>query len=46
VGAVWAPGGTPRAAFAFTIAGDKIVGIELIVDPARLAEVEVEILGD
>ena len=46
VGAVWAPGGTPRAAFAFMIADDRIVGIEIIVEPARLAEIEVEILGD
>jgi RNA polymerase sigma-70 factor, ECF subfamily len=35
-GAVWAPGGRPRVAFAFTIAGGKVVAIDLLADPARL----------
>jgi RNA polymerase sigma-70 factor (ECF subfamily) len=46
MGAVWAPGGTPRSAFAFTIAEGRIVGIELIADPERLGTIEVEIVGD
>lgn len=39
-GAVWAPGGWPRIAFAFTIIGGKIVAIDLLADPARLREVD------
>lgn len=44
-GAAWAPGGQPRAVFAFTFADDRIVGIEMIVDPERLGELDVTILG-
>jgi RNA polymerase sigma factor (sigma-70 family) len=46
MGAAWAPGGTPRSAFAFTIAEGRIVAIELIADPERLGMIEVEIVGD
>ena len=40
-GAVWAPGGQPRVAFAFTIVNGKIVAIDLVAEPERLAQVEV-----
>jgi hypothetical protein len=43
--AVWAPGGKPRAVFGFVIAGGKIVEMEVIADPARIAELEVRIAG-
>jgi RNA polymerase sigma-70 factor (ECF subfamily) len=46
VGAVWAPGGRPRVAFAFTIAHGKVVAVDLIADPARLQELDVRILGE
>jgi RNA polymerase sigma-70 factor (ECF subfamily) len=46
VGAVWAPGGQPRVAFSFTIAGEKIVEIEILADPARLRELDVVVLND
>lgn len=46
VGAVWAPGGRTRGVFRFTIAGGKIVGIDLALDPARVAELEVTFLGE
>jgi RNA polymerase sigma-70 factor (ECF subfamily) len=37
VGAVWAPGGTPRVAFAFTVGEDgRITRIEVIADPDRI----------
>jgi RNA polymerase sigma-70 factor, ECF subfamily len=36
-GAVWSQGGTPRVVFAFTTAGSRIVAIDLLADPARLA---------
>ena len=45
-GAVWAPGGRARAAFAFTIAGGKIVGIDLIADPTRLGRLDLEVLDE
>jgi RNA polymerase sigma factor (sigma-70 family) len=39
-GAVWAPGGRPRVAFAFTVADGRILAIDLLADPERLARVE------
>jgi RNA polymerase sigma factor (sigma-70 family) len=46
VGAVWAPGGRPRVVFGFTIADGKVVGIELLADPARLRELDLLVLDD
>jgi ketosteroid isomerase-like protein len=46
VGAVWAPGGRPRAVFTFTVAGGKIVGINLTVDPERVRRFEVTVLEE
>jgi RNA polymerase sigma factor (sigma-70 family) len=45
VGAVWAHGGRPRAAFEFRVAHGKIVSIELVGDPVRLGELEIEVLS-
>ena len=45
-GAAWAPGGRPRVVFDFTIAGDKIVAIDLLGEPALLGELELVILED
>ncbi len=42
-GAVWAMGGQVRAAFVFTIEGGRIIGIDVIMDPGRLAELDVNI---
>jgi RNA polymerase sigma factor (sigma-70 family) len=42
--AVWAAGGKPRVVFEFTIAGEKVVAIELVSDPEHLAQMEVEFL--
>ncbi|HJZ85785.1 MAG TPA: sigma-70 family RNA polymerase sigma factor [Polyangia bacterium] len=44
-GAVWAVRGQARAAFVFTIEHGKIVEIDLVMSPERLAELDVEILG-
>jgi RNA polymerase sigma factor (sigma-70 family) len=44
-GAVWAPGGRPRAVFGFVISDGKIVEMEVIGDPARIAELDLRILG-
>ena len=43
-GAVWAPGGQPRVAFAFTITGGKVVAIDMIADPEHLRRLEVVML--
>lgn len=39
-GAVWAQGGTPRVVFGFTVAGGRIVAIDLLADPDRLGSLE------
>jgi RNA polymerase sigma-70 factor (ECF subfamily) len=46
LGAVWAPGGTPRAAFRMTIVDGRIAAIELVADPTRMAELELRIFDD
>ena len=46
VGAVFAAGGRPRFAFSFEITGERIVGIEILADPARLRELAVTVLDD
>jgi RNA polymerase sigma-70 factor (ECF subfamily) len=46
-GAVWAPGGKPGTAFAFTVREGKIVAIDIIMDRARINTMDIEILhGD
>jgi RNA polymerase sigma-70 factor (ECF subfamily) len=39
-GAVWAPGGKPRVVIGFTMAGGKIVAIDLLADPERLRQLD------
>jgi RNA polymerase sigma factor (sigma-70 family) len=43
-GAVWLVGGQPRSAFVFAVDGGQITEIDLIMDPARIADLDVEIL--
>jgi RNA polymerase sigma factor (sigma-70 family) len=45
-GLVWAPGGRPRAAIAFTIMRGKIVGIEMLADAERLRDLDLVVLDD
>jgi RNA polymerase sigma factor (sigma-70 family) len=45
-GAVWAPGGQPRAAFAFTLRHGKIAGIEILTDPDRVRRLDVVLIHD
>ena len=45
-GAVWAPGGRPRVVFGFTIADGRIMAIDLLADPERLAAMRLTVLGD
>ena len=44
-GAVWMLHGTPRVVFVFTVAGDRVTGIELLADPETLAGMTIEPLG-
>jgi RNA polymerase sigma-70 factor, ECF subfamily len=46
VGAVWAPGGRPRAVFRFTVSDGKIAGIDVVVDPERVRGFEVVVLAE
>ena len=43
-GAVWAPGGRPRAVFAFHVVGATIAEIEIVIEPSVVAALSVEIL--
>lgn len=45
-GAVWAPGGQPRAVFDFTIVDGTIVAIEVLADPEHLAPLDITILDN
>jgi RNA polymerase sigma factor (sigma-70 family) len=45
-GAVWAMGGQVRAAFVFAVEHGKITELDIVMDPAVLAELEVEILRE
>jgi RNA polymerase sigma-70 factor (ECF subfamily) len=44
-GAVWVTGGQTRSAFLFTVRGDRIAAIELVMSPVQLDALEVESLG-
>jgi RNA polymerase sigma factor (sigma-70 family) len=44
-GAVWAPGGRPRAIFAFRIVGDTVTEIEIVTDPSVVKALRVELLA-
>jgi RNA polymerase sigma-70 factor, ECF subfamily len=43
-GAVWAPGGKPRAAFTFAVSEGRITAIEILFDPDRLQGLDVVIV--
>jgi RNA polymerase sigma factor (sigma-70 family) len=43
-GFVWAPGGVPRVVFGLTIAGGRIVAIDVVADPERLSRLQVALL--
>ncbi len=45
-GAVWALGGQPRVVFGFTITRGKIVAIDLLADPAHLAQIDLVVLDE
>jgi RNA polymerase sigma-70 factor (ECF subfamily) len=43
-GAGWAPGGKPRVVIGFTMAGGKIVAIDLLADPERLRQLDLFVI--
>ncbi|MDG6106613.1 RNA polymerase subunit sigma-70 [Dactylosporangium aurantiacum] len=45
-GAVWVADGRPTMAFLFTVVGSRIVDIELVADPQRLAAMHVELTDE
>jgi RNA polymerase sigma-70 factor (ECF subfamily) len=45
-GAVWAPGGQPRAIFAFRVIGPAITEIEIVTEPAVVRALHVELLTE
>jgi len=46
VGLTWAPGGRPKAVFDLTIVNDRIVAVELILDPDHINDLDVVLLDD
>jgi RNA polymerase sigma factor (sigma-70 family) len=44
-GATWAPGGRPRAVFAFHVVGNTITEIEIVTEPAVVAALPIQILS-
>lgn len=43
-GATWAPGGKPVVAFCFSLRDGKISAIDIVMDPKKLRELDVEII--
>ena len=41
----WSRGGAPQVVFAFTIAGDAVVAIDMVADPDHLAAMEIELVA-
>ena len=44
-GAAWAQAGNVRVVFDFTIVDGRIAGIDLVMDPATIAEIDVQVAG-
>jgi DNA-directed RNA polymerase specialized sigma24 family protein len=44
IGAVWIVNGRPRMAFAFTVAGGKVIAIDMVADPDRLGQLDPTVL--
>jgi RNA polymerase sigma-70 factor (ECF subfamily) len=43
-GAVWAPGGRPRAVFAFRVVANTVTEIEIVTDPVVVRSLQIELL--
>jgi RNA polymerase sigma-70 factor (ECF subfamily) len=46
VGVVWAPRGQLARVLQFTISGGKIAKVDIVADPARLAKLDLSVLGE
>jgi RNA polymerase sigma-70 factor (ECF subfamily) len=46
MGATWAPGGNPVVAFLFTIENERIVTMDVLMDPERLKKTDVKIIDE
>lgn len=46
LGATWASGGKPVVAFSFSVQGNKISAIEIVMDQAKLSEIDIEIINN
>ena len=44
-GVAWAPDGTPFAVLAATVRGGRIVAIDVLADPDRLAELDLTVVA-
>ena len=44
-GAVWAPGGHVRSAFVFTLSGERIVALDIVMESDALSELDIVLLG-
>ncbi|KNX38259.1 sigma-70 family RNA polymerase sigma factor [Luteipulveratus halotolerans] len=44
-GAVWAPGGVVRSAFVMQVRGDRLVGVEVVVEPEHIAAMDVQLIA-
>ena len=42
----WTPDGRPFAVISFTVAGSRIVEIDVLADPDRLARLDLDVLAD
>ena len=46
VGAMWAPGGTPRSVLSFTVIDGKVASIEIMNDPDTIALLDLDTFGE
>jgi RNA polymerase sigma-70 factor (ECF subfamily) len=45
-GVAWAPDGNPFAVVSLTVAGGRIVSIDILADPERLSRLDLDVLSD
>jgi len=44
-GVAWAPDGRPFSVVALTVTGGRIVAIDILADPDRLAQLDLEVVA-
>ncbi len=45
-GLVWTAGGRPRGVFPFTVADGLVVEIDIVMDPDRISEFDIQLIDD